>query len=404
MTANGTTSTSRPSSGSGSAPFALLTAFSGTPFSGNPAAVVFLDPANTPRKALEGLAGNFNAPMIAFVGAVDDGSIVNLGGEGGVGEDTKKEDVGGEEGGRKTEGRRVVIKTSIRYLTYSGVEIPLCGHASVAAAGAILRLPFVQDLVKNDGGGVKVERVEFETWAEGRKVPVRVYEEDNKTLYELGLPSVPPVPLPKDEEDRIRAFVARAFGERIRDMDRDVVSVRRGVGGMEHAILVELDPSVGLGDADVDVNVFTDCGYTQNVITSLPSPSRSSCSGANNNNDNDDVQANNSVQLEEGKQQFDYVYRMFSPHVPGGEDAVCGSAQCLLAPYWYAKLAQLGCQKVVPGNQVTSYSASPRGGVVKVVWESDRDIPRDGGGGGEEKERVLLRGEVALLASGECFF
>jgi predicted PhzF superfamily epimerase YddE/YHI9 len=66
-----------------------------------------------------------------------------------------------------------------------------------------------------------------------------------------------------------------------------------------------------------------------------------------------------------------FVSRMFSPgHVPGGEDHVCGSAHCLMAPYWYKK------RDIPRGQETKAKQVSPRGGDLKVVWEADLNIVR----------------------------
>ena len=79
----------------------------------------------------------------------------------------------------------------------------------------------------------------------------------------------------------------------------------------------------------------------------------------------------------------DFVSRMFAPgYVPGDEDHVCGSAHCILGPYWSGKRA------IPRGQEIKAKQVSPRGGDLKVVWEADRDV-------------VRLMGELALLAKGE---
>jgi predicted PhzF superfamily epimerase YddE/YHI9 len=107
------------------------------------------------------------------------------------------------------------------------------------------------------------------------------------------------------------------------------------------------------------------CGYTQNVITSLPSPSSLEDSG-------------------------EYIYRMFSPHLPGGEDPVCGSAQCLLAPYWHSR------KQLEKGQEIRTFSVSARRGVVDVVWAPSASEGKE--------DAVLLKGTTAFLGKGECYF
>lgn len=74
--------------------------------------------------------------------------------------------------------------------------------------------------------------------------------------------------------------------------------------------------------------------------------------------------------------QFDFVSRFFAPAVGVNEDPVTGSAHCLLAPYWGARLGK---------SKMVGYQASARGGVVQVEVRG---------------ERVLLDGEGVVFASG----
>jgi PhzF family phenazine biosynthesis protein len=59
----------------------------------------------------------------------------------------------------------------------------------------------------------------------------------------------------------------------------------------------------------------------------------------------------------------DFVSRFFAPNAGVNEDPVTGSAHCVLAPYWAAKL---GCA------ELTGYQASRRGGTVRVRVSGDR--------------------------------
>ncbi len=59
----------------------------------------------------------------------------------------------------------------------------------------------------------------------------------------------------------------------------------------------------------------------------------------------------------------DFVSRVFGPRVGIVEDPVTGSAHCVLAPHWAARLGR---------NEMTGYQASARGGVVRVRLNGDR--------------------------------
>lgn len=72
---------------------------------------------------------------------------------------------------------------------------------------------------------------------------------------------------------------------------------------------------------------------------------------------------------------------MFAPSANIPEDHVCGSANCLLGPYWSKALGK--------GDAVmVSKQVSQRGGTLKVAWN--------------EKDALLtLAGEAIIVAKGE---
>jgi PhzF family phenazine biosynthesis protein len=78
--------------------------------------------------------------------------------------------------------------------------------------------------------------------------------------------------------------------------------------------------------------------------------------------------------------EYDFVSRFFAPAVGVPEDPVTGSAHCLLATYWAAKLSK---------NEMVAYQASPRGGVVRVRLDGDR---------------VRLSGQAVTVLRGDLAF
>ncbi|HEX8693955.1 MAG TPA: PhzF family phenazine biosynthesis protein [Longimicrobium sp.] len=74
---------------------------------------------------------------------------------------------------------------------------------------------------------------------------------------------------------------------------------------------------------------------------------------------------------------YDFVSRFFAPGAGVDEDPVTGSAHCVLAPYWAARLGRA---------DLTGFQASRRGGVVRV---------RHAG------ERVHLGGQAVTVMRGE---
>jgi predicted PhzF superfamily epimerase YddE/YHI9 len=159
-----------------SAPFIVSTAFSTNPFGGNPALVVFLDPATVPFKTLHGISLNFNQPMACFVkpfGALEAG---------------------------QTE-----IHTDIQFVPVTGKDVGLCGHGSLASAKAILSLPEY----KEKG----IEAIHFRTVNNRGTITVRVLGEDR---LEVELPASPPVPVSSEAKERIADVVNRAFSREVK--------------------------------------------------------------------------------------------------------------------------------------------------------------------------------------------
>ncbi|MDQ3020413.1 MAG: PhzF family phenazine biosynthesis protein [Bacteroidota bacterium] len=74
---------------------------------------------------------------------------------------------------------------------------------------------------------------------------------------------------------------------------------------------------------------------------------------------------------------YDFVSRFFAPAKGINEDAVTGSAHCVLTPYWSQKLNK---------NIMKAYQASERGGYMTVSLEGDR---------------VLLGGKAVTVLKGE---
>jgi PhzF family phenazine biosynthesis protein len=63
--------------------------------------------------------------------------------------------------------------------------------------------------------------------------------------------------------------------------------------------------------------------------------------------------------------QYDFVSRFFAPAVGIDEDPVCGSAHCVLGPFWGQRLGK---------SELTGSQASARGGVVRVRVGGDRVV------------------------------
>ncbi len=78
---------------------------------------------------------------------------------------------------------------------------------------------------------------------------------------------------------------------------------------------------------------------------------------------------------------IDFVSRVFVPGYGIDEDPVTGSAHCLLAPYWAAKLNK---------TTVTGFQASKRGGYMECTLKGS--------------DRVLLKGRAVTIIEGELLW
>lgn len=89
------------------------------------------------------------------------------------------------------------------------------------------------------------------------------------------------------------------------------------------------------------------------------------------------VEARGVICTARGEAGHDFVSRFFAPRVGIDEDPVTGSAHCVLAPYWAAKLGR---------SALAAFQASPRGGEVRVEARG---------------ARVTLAGQAVTVLRGE---
>jgi len=232
-----------------------------------------------------------------------------------------------------------VLMHSIRFVLPTGLEIPLCGHGTIAASKVLFASPEVQ--------AKGIHTVYFKTISGATLKAVQLSD----GFIEIELPAADIESASPEEQTKIKSHLDKAFGRDVRVKDIKVGS------GSTYAwyVLTELDASEDLAGSTLDAQQLSGNGYGINVITTQsPSP--------------DAV----------------FVSRMFSPLgiVGTGEDHVCGSAHGLLVPYWSSKLG------IAPGEEIKAKQVSPRGGDLRVVWN-------------KENGRIRLRGQCVILASGE---
>lgn len=193
-------------------PFIIANAFSKNVFGGNPAAIIFLN-TELPDDTLLNIAKNFNQPIATFI-------LPSATNEEQKGEPTTTE-----------------VSYHVRWFTTVG-EIPLCGHGTLAAAGAIFSLGLVPSSVTqlnfnaNRGGVLTAKRVG--DWVE------------------IVLPASQTQSISGEEGERLRGIVQRALGSPL----ATVKYVGRGGVGFEHQFVAEVDENDDLGGRIVDTSVF----------------------------------------------------------------------------------------------------------------------------------------------------
>lgn len=188
-----------------SLPFYIVNAFTPKAYDGNPAVIVlvedFLDPA-----VMQKLATNFNQPMTMFLRLTS-----------------------------PNDPAATSLTYDVRWFTVSS-PIPICGHATLAAAGLLFSEP---SLIPNTVASISFHANSGVTLA-ARKAGDWV---------EISLASSLVRPLPPADAERVSGILRKALGETV-----DITFV--GVGtkqGMEHYLLAEVDEKCDLGSLKVNV-------------------------------------------------------------------------------------------------------------------------------------------------------
>ena len=222
-------------------PLFIVNAFTDKPFGGNPAAVMPLD-FWPPDEQLQALAAQNNLSETAFF--VPSGELTY----------------------------------DLRWFT-PVVEVPLCGHATLAAAH-ILRAE----------GGISSPTVSFKTRHRG------VLEAHfRKRHIMLDLPAV------KFESHQVEEGIIQALGANITGAVRPVE--------LPWQVLYELEDEGVIASLEPDISKLAKTVRHCVIVTARGT-------------------------------EYDFVSRMFGPHYGVDEDPVTGSAHCLLAPYWSKQLGK----------------------------------------------------------------
>ncbi|KAI0697526.1 hypothetical protein BC835DRAFT_751099 [Cytidiella melzeri] len=300
-----------------SLPISIVNAFTTDAFSGNPAAVVFVDKQQIQDTGLlRAVAKNLNQPITAFLHRLQDGSS----------------DPG-------------VVAFDIRWFTVVR-ERPLGGHGMIASSSLLFSQP------EGSAAADAVKRIVYNT----RSGIVLTARKTVDGWTELTMPVATLEPLVED--DKLKAVVEvvrRALGREVRVKYAGV-----GVGVFADRLFVEIDVDDDLAGCIPKPELFVslvpvETGYAVNIITAASKDT--------------DVA---------------FVSRMFAPVNGLPEDHVCGSAHCMLTPYWAKKLAR-------GDGEMLAKQVSVRGGDIRTAWcEAEGTITLCG------QAKTVLTGEIFL--------
>jgi len=296
-------------------PIYQVDAFTSRPFTGNPAAVCVLD--KSPAKLLDEstmqqIAAEMNLSETAFVRPLNDDSLQDA--------DT----------------------FSLRWFTPM-VEVPLCGHATLATSHVLFH-----EL------GVLSNIIHFQTLS-GELSAKKNMKNGGITLnFPLAMPT--PISEDSDIRDVLEALGIQGSLEIVYSHSMNMLVILLS----EEKEVRELKPDFG---AMVRATINDEF---QGVIVTAP-----------------------------GNAPYDFVSRFFGPWLGINEDPVTGSAHTVLGPYWSEKLTK---------KSMKAYQASERGGELEIQIV---DANGGEGGGGRKKTgmrkmtgRVELTGKALTVLKG----
>ncbi|XP_050237955.1 uncharacterized protein LOC126687438 [Mercurialis annua] len=286
----------------------VVDAFTDSAFKGNPAAVCLLE-EDKDDKWLQSVAAEFNISQTSYLSRITHSDTISSN-----------------------------PRFRLRWFTPIA-EVPLCGHATLAAAHII----FSNGLVNSD-------IIEFETLS-GILTAKKVSEisKDNVQttqngeanegfLIELNFPTVSTAEFNSVDLELIYKALNCA----------SIIDIRRTTTADD--LLVVLPSAKAVIEVQPQLDDIRKCPGRGIIVTGVAPP----------------------------ESEFDFYSRFFCPKLGINEDPVCGSAHCVLALYWGKKLGKC---------DLMAYQASSRSGIL--------DIHLD-----EPNQRVLLHGKSVTVMQG----
>lgn len=191
-------------------PVFVANAFTADAHGGNPAAIVLV-PEFPETETMQKIAINLNQPMSAFLSSPPH-------------QDPSETSAGFD----------------VRWFSPTGIEIPLCGHATLAAAG-LLFFESEPNLISKT-----ITSLGFR----GRSGALLTARKDGDWV-EIALSSSVATAAPPEVAERVSVALRKAMGD-------DILVKFVGVGGkgFEHYLLVEVDECCNLGHRKVDNQAF----------------------------------------------------------------------------------------------------------------------------------------------------
>ncbi|KAF0897911.1 hypothetical protein E2562_001619 [Oryza meyeriana var. granulata] len=214
-------------------------------------------------------------------------------------------------------------------------EVDLCGHATLASAHYL----FTTVLAKQHAA--MVEFVTKSGILTAKKVPAPVNSRvsgEEKLFIELNFPMIDLVEYNSAEMLPMTETLNGAH----------IVSVWKSSTAGD--LIVELSSGKEVADIIPHIDEIKKCDG-RGVIVTGPAPPGS---------------------------DYDFFSRFFCPKFGIDEDPVCGSAHCVLAPYWGGKLGK---------QKLTAFQASPRSGTLYLELDG-------------ENRRVRIQGEAVTVMTG----
>lgn len=213
-------------------------------------------------------------------------------------------------------------------------EVELCGHATLASAHFL----FTSVLAEHE------KLVEFSTKSgilTAKKVPAPQstgVSGEGKLFIELDFPTIDLVDCHPSELPAIPDTLNGA----------SIVSVHKSTTAGD--LIVELSSGKEVADIIPNIHEIEKCSG-RGIIVTGPAPPGSG---------------------------YDFFTRFFCPKFGIDEDPVCGSAHCVLAPYWGGKLGK---------HKLIAFQASPRSGILYLELEATG-------------RRVRIQGEAVSVMTG----